>query len=175
MLIGLAGICLPGLAARAEEAESLAAQIKKIKTMPPSEFQQSLPREPELDLAGFLSLKAQGPVVVLDVTSPEHFNARHLKGSVNLPLTELTEDTLPNIAPDKHVPVVLICEDTFFPVRMVAATLQAYPVLKASGYQNVQRLNLWHSSTDNKILSQKAQERVLEFEGTGIVQKAPKQ
>ncbi|MBI3997258.1 MAG: hypothetical protein HY352_06340 [Candidatus Omnitrophica bacterium] len=45
-------------------------------------------------------------------------------------------------------------------------TLQAYPVLKANGYKDIYRLNLWVHR--ERMVSAQEQEQVLEFEGTSV-------
>jgi rhodanese-related sulfurtransferase len=129
------------------------------------QFRATLPEDDsqELDLQGLLKLQKEGPVTVLDVRAADHFARQHLKGSVNMPLTELTEKTLPTIAPDKDVPIALACDYSFMPTRMIAMTMQAYPVLKANGYKKIYRLNLWKSS-DGKMLSDEEQKKYLTFE-----------
>lgn len=133
------------------------------------EFRAALPEKAEeLDMDGFLKLKEAKEVVVLDVRSKEKYERRRLKGSLNAPLTDLTEKNLPQLAPDKETPVVLVCDYSFQPVRMIAMTLQAYPVLKANGYKNIHRLNLWHDRNGGGMRDEKAQEKLLEFEGTDV-------
>lgn len=130
------------------------------------QFKEALPLDDarELDLQGFLDLQNEGPVTVLDVRSEKSFAQRHLKGSVNAPLTELTEKTLPALIPDKNMPVVLACDYSFQPVRTIAMTLQAYPVLKAAGYTKIYRLNLWQAADGKNMLSNEEQEKRLPFE-----------
>lgn len=131
------------------------------------EFKEALPeRAEELGASGLQGLQKGGNVVIIDVRDKESFDRRHLAGSVNAPLTGLTEKTLPAIAPDKDAPVVLVCDYSFFPVRMLAMTLQAYPVLKANGYKNIYRLNLW--SGQGGIASEEEQEKAFAFEGTAL-------
>ena len=148
----------------------LAAPASRADTPPltVAQFKDNLPLEDskELDLAGFLDLQKQGRVVVLDVRSKESFARRHLKDSINAPLTDLTEKNLPTLAPDKNVPVVLACDYSFMPVRMIAMTMQAYPVLKANGYTHIYRLNLWQNAAN--MLSEEEQEKALPFEGTEV-------
>ena len=154
-------IVMLGLRPDAATAES----DKAVNVLALEQFKENLPERPsELDLAGFLDLKKQSAVLVLDVRSKESFSVRHLKGSVNIPLTDLTEKSLAELAPDKSVPIVLACDNSFFPTRMMAMTLQAYPVLKANGYQKIYSLNLWQP----KIISEEIQEKVLDFEGTSV-------
>ncbi len=161
--------CFSGMAANAEERAPAATEKKQTVTL--EQFKENLPEnESELDLAGFVNLKKQGPLVVLDVRSKESFAARHLKESVNLPLTDLTEKTLPQAVPDKNARIVLVCDYSFFPTRMMSMTLQAYPVLKINGYKNIYRLNLW-SGKDQMVLEDE-QQKVLAFEGTNVKKKA---
>ncbi|MEZ0225492.1 MAG: rhodanese-like domain-containing protein [Alphaproteobacteria bacterium] len=139
------------------------------------EFKEALPtKAEELHLKGFQDLIKQGPVVVLDVRSKESFARRHLKGSVNAPLTDLTEKTLPQLVPDKNTPVVLACDYSFMPVRMLAMTIQAFPVLKANGYTKIYRLNLWSNPQGGDMEDYAAQEKALEFEGPDVTPATPK-
>ena len=166
--LGWCVVAVLGLLGGSSYAEDPAPPSKDMqKLVTPEEFKDSLlDSASELDLEGFVKLKAQGPVVVLDVRSKDSFAARHLKGSVNIPLTDLTETTLPGAAPDKSVPVVIACDYSFFPTRMMSMTLQAYPVLKVNGYQRIYRLNLWASA--NEMISPTKQEQALEFEGSEV-------
>lgn len=100
--------------------------------------------EAALTLDGFAALKQTAPdLVVLDVRSKQSFDMRHMQGALNMPVTEMTEHTLPALIPDKTRTVVLVCDESFAPTRRISMTLQAWPVLKANGYTNVYRLNLW--------------------------------
>jgi rhodanese-related sulfurtransferase len=157
-----------GFVASAEE--SAPTVHPKILTL--KEFKDDLPTTAEeLHIKEFMALQGKGPVVVLDVRSKESFAKRHLKGSLNAPLTDLTEKTLPGLAPDKNVPVVLACDYSFMPVRTIAMTLQAYPVLKANGYAKIYRLNLWDDRDNKKMIEPAEQEKLLAFEGSDV--KAP--
>lgn len=152
--------------------QSTTPPINTDKLINLQEFKEALPtRAEELGVSGLQGLQKAGNVVIIDVRDKESFERRHLAGSVNAPLTGLTEKTLPEIAPDKEAPVVLVCDYTFFPVRMLAMTLQAYPVLKANGYKNIYRLNLW--SGEGGIQSQEEQEKVFAFEGTELTPQKP--
>ncbi len=106
----------------------------------------------ELDLEGFLSLRKKGKVVVLDLRSQLGFDQKHIKDSINIPLTELTEHTLEKNIPDKMVHVVLVCDVSFVGhmSRMTPMTFQAFPVLKASGYVNVYTLDVSNLSPEQK-------------------------
>ncbi|MBL1147093.1 MAG: rhodanese-like domain-containing protein [Proteobacteria bacterium] len=145
------------------------AQQKPIQALTPDEFKEALPAHAEeLHLQEFLELKErETKVVVLDLRSKESYAHRHLAGSLNIPLTDLTEKVLPEAVPDRDTPVVLACDYSFFPTRMIAMTMQAYPVLKANGYTRIYRLNLW-SDSNGKMISDEEQEKRLIFEGTSV-------
>ncbi len=146
--------------------------MKRLVT--PQEFQQAVPQKAEeLYMVDFLKLQGQGNVVVLDVRSKESFDRRHLKGSINAPLTELTEKNLPVLVPDKNAHVVLACEYSFGPVRMLSMTMQAYPVLKLNGYTNIYRLNLWGRFGGGDMLGAEEQEKALAFEGSDVKPPTP--
>lgn len=123
--------------------------------------------EAALTLERFEALKKAEPdLVILDLRSREAFDARHIKGAVNAPLGEITEKTLPAILPDKNRAVVLVCDESFFPTRRISMTLQAWPVLKDSGYQKLYRLNLWRPAQETgMMLTREDIEQRVEFEG----------
>lgn len=147
-------------AALAQEGESGQAQSQNVMALdpfgiPPSmsveEFNKHMEgaREAALTLEGFVALRAEEPApVVLDTRSPAAYGYQRIKGSLNLPLTEMTEHTLPALLPDRTRPVVLVCDESFGPTRRLSMTLQAWPVLKANGYTRVYRLNLWRPEAE---------------------------
>lgn len=130
-----------------------------------------------LTLDEFIQMRAQEPaLVVLDIRSAEGYSLRHIKGARNLPLTEMTEHTLPQILPDKDVPVVMVCDESFGPTRRVSMTLQGWPILKANGYTRVYRLNLWRTSDgSNRMLGDADITKQVEFEGSAVPRPAPPQ
>lgn len=130
-----------------------------------------------LTLDEFIQLRAQEPaLVVLDIRSAEGYSLRHIKGARNLPLTEMTEHTLPQILPDKDVPVVLVCDESFAPTRRISMTLQGWPILKANGYTRVYRLNLWRTGDgSNRMLGDADITKQVEFEGSAVPRPVPPQ
>ena len=165
----LISLMFAGFAARAQEstpAKPTPEQLKALSDV--DKFKADLPANAEeLHMNGFLALQKQG-AVVLDVRSKDSFDRRHIKGSLNAPLTDLTEKNLPALVPDKNTPVVLACDYSFMPVRMVAMTLQAYPVLKANGYTKIYRLNLWDDKENKKMIEPADQEKLIPFEGSEV-------
>lgn len=167
MTIGLISFMFMGVATHAGALQSEGIPDQRVITL--DKFKEALPEtSEELDLPAFLALKEKGAVAVLDVRSKDSYDRRHLTGSVNAPLTDLTEKNLPALVPDKDAPVVLVCDFSFFPTRMLSMTLQAYPVLKSQGYKNIYRLNLWQGKNGSAMVSQEAQEKALAFEGSEV-------
>ena len=167
MIIGLISFMFMGVATHAGALQSESIPDQKLITL--EKYKEALPEtSEELDLPGFLALKEKGAVTVLDVRSKEVYDRRHLSGSLSAPLTDLTEKNLPTFAPDKEAPVVLVCDYSFFPVRMLSMTLQAYPVLKSQGYNKIYRLNLWQNKKGGEMTSIETQEKALAFEGTEV-------
>lgn len=166
-VIGLISFMFLGVATHAGALQSEGIPDQKLITL--EKFKEALPeKSEELDLHGFIALKEKGAVTVLDVRSKDAYDRRRLAGSVSAPLTDLTEKTLPALAPDREAPVVLVCDYSFFPVRMMSMTLQAYPVLKTNGYKNIYRLNLWQNKQGGDMVSDAAQEKALAFEGSEV-------
>lgn len=149
---------------------AFAADPKPVAGLTEPQLKKIIPdRSQEIDLKGFLSLQqAKPPAVIIDLRAPESFVAKHIKGSVNMPLTALTETSLPALAPDKNANIVLVCDNSFFPTRRIAMTLQAYPVLVAAGYRHIYRLNLWQSA-ENHIRSEADIEKAVPFAGTAVL------
>jgi len=125
-------------------------------------------REAALTLEGFVALRAAEPaMVVLDTRAPAAYGYQRIKSSLNLPLTEMTEHTLPARLPDRTQPVVLVCDESFGPTRRMSMTLQAWPVLKANGYTRVYRLNLWRPEAEGAPMhGQEEIEKHVPLEGT---------
>lgn len=130
-----------------------------------------------LTLDEFTQLRAAEPsLVVLDIRGAAQYSLRHIKGARSLPLTEMTEHTLPQVLPDKNAPVVVVCEESFAPTRRISMTLQAWPVLKANGYMRVYRLNLWRTNDgSNRMLVDADITKQVEFDGSAVPRPAPPQ
>lgn len=70
--------------------------------------------------------------VVVDVREPEEYVAGHITNAKNIPLSQL-EERLPQVAKNKTVPVVLVCDKGGRAVRAEA-------VAKKLGYEKAQTL-----------------------------------
>lgn len=101
-----------------------------------------------LSEAQFLARMQQHGVLVLDARTESRYRLRHVKGAVNLPFTEFTAQSLAAIAPDKHAPILIYCNNNFrdsplaFAPKAAAASLNlsTWTSLKAYGYTDVYEL-----------------------------------
>lgn len=151
--------------------------LKSLDPIPPGmsveEFTQHMQgaHEAFLTLDDFVALRTAEPdLAVLDVRSAAAFEQRHLRGSYNLPVTDMTEHTLPALLPERGRAVVLVCDESFFPTRRLSMTLQAWPVLKANGYTRVYRLNLWRPAADGLPANGPAEiAKHVDFDGLQVV------
>jgi phage shock protein E len=102
-----------------------------------------------LAFAAFKAEAAKPDVLLLDARSASAFARGHIKGAVNLPLTDFTADSLAAVIganPDR--PILIYCNNNFrndaAPVRMKAAPLalniQTFINLVGYGYPNVYEL-----------------------------------
>jgi hypothetical protein len=94
-------------------------------------------------LAGWLKKKS---VVLIDLRSKASYDQAHLRGAVNVPATELTDETLKTVVPTLDTRIVVYCDDTLLPSRRIALTTLGHPAIFQLGYKNVYRLeDLWSS------------------------------
>lgn len=73
--------------------------------------------------------------VVVDVREPEEYVKGHITNAKNIPLSQLDE-RLPQVAKNKAVPVILVCDKGARAVRAVRAEAQA----KKLGFEKAQAL-----------------------------------
>jgi phage shock protein E len=69
--------------------------------------------------------------LLLDVRTPEEFEAGHIEGAINMPLSEIQSGTLPKTG--KEVELYVYC-------RSGNRSAQAKTILNQAGYQNVEDL-----------------------------------
>lgn len=96
----------------------------------------------------FLEMAAEKGTIVLDARSADKFAMLHVKGAVNLPFTDFTQESLAKIAPDKNARILIYCNNNFdnaprsMPVKSMAAALNLSTLvsLRTYGYTNVYEL-----------------------------------
>lgn len=100
-----------------------------------------------LSLAEFKAMAAKG-ITVLDARSAWAYQAGHIDGAVNLPLTDFTPEDVARVLGDPAKPVLIYCNNNFSnrkrPVALksgpAAVNIQTSVALAAYGYKNVWEL-----------------------------------
>lgn len=95
--------------------------------------------------AQFMAMMKEQGIVLLDARSESRYALRHIKGAINLPFTEFTEESLAAVIPSKDTKILIYCNNNFegspaaFAAKAPAASLNlsTYTSLKAYGYNNV--------------------------------------
>lgn len=107
----------------------------------------------------FLEMIEDEQTVLLDARSVEMFKLLHVRGSVNLPFPDFTEDTLAEIIPTKKTRIVIYCNNNFtnsplaFATKSITASLNihTFNALRSYGYENVYELKPLVDASDTKI------------------------
>lgn len=85
-------------------------------------------------------------VYILDLRSSEQYKSGHIKGALHLG-ADILEDKLLKLVPDKKATIIVYCNNSLFPTRMLALTDTCLPQFSALGYENVFSLApIWHDS-----------------------------
>jgi phage shock protein E len=109
---------------------------------------QGVRAERRLTEAQFAEFAAEPGTVVLDARSADKFALRHIRGAVNLPFTDFTEDSLAKIIPTKATRVLIYCNNNFSGARVSLAdkrpaaslNISTYIALATYGYTNIYEL-----------------------------------
>jgi rhodanese-related sulfurtransferase len=96
----------------------------------------------------FAALAAKEDSVVLDARSADKYALRHVRGAINLPFTDFTEEALARVIPTKTTRVLIYCNNNFrgapvaFAGKAAPASLNisTYVALATYGYTNVYEL-----------------------------------
>jgi len=153
-----------------QDYEKLVKQVKDVRSKNLISFNQ------------LLEYQNQANTVVLDTRSKEMYDAKHIKGAINLPFTEFTTDNLRAIIPDTNTKIIIYCNNnienelTLFPTKMfvpqqelnsqkkdesimLALNIPTYINLYGYGYKNIYELNELVNIFDPR----------LEFEGCDVI------
>lgn len=143
----------------------------------PAEFQRIVNESADarehgrLDEHAFLQAMREPGMVLLDARSAANFKLRHIRGAVNLPFTEFTEETLARVIPTKDTRVLIYCNNNFlgspaaFASKRPAASLNlsTQASLRAYGYHRIHELAPLLDVHNTR----------LPFEGTEVVAESP--
>ena len=107
----------------------------------------------------FKAEAAKPEALLLDARSKDAFQRGHIKGAVNLPLTDFTAESLAEvIGRDPNRPILIYCNNNFSnhqsPVplkRALALNIQTFINLVGYGYHNVRELAEIVDFTDPKV------------------------
>ncbi|MFK8057990.1 MAG: rhodanese-like domain-containing protein [Saprospiraceae bacterium] len=115
-----------------------------------------------LSLQDFLVDASDPKTVVLDARSRNMYERRHIKGSINIPYTEFTEETLTRNIPDPETRILIYCNNNFtgdrvalaskvilqsvaqqrgVRPRLLALNIPTHVTLRGYGYQNIFELD----------------------------------
>ena len=84
-----------------DDYEMLVDEVKEIRAKRLIDFDQ------------FLEFQKDNKTVVLDTRSKDMFNMKHIKGAINLPFTEFTQDNLRELIPDVNTRILIYCNNNF--------------------------------------------------------------
>jgi phage shock protein E len=102
-----------------------------------------------VDWDTFIAAAAERDVLILDARSAAQFAAGHIRGAVNLPLPEFSEERLAEVIGRADRPILIYCNNNFRddrpPVLLktgrLALNLSTFTHLYGYGYRNVRELN----------------------------------
>ncbi|QJB69245.1 rhodanese-like domain-containing protein [Parasphingorhabdus halotolerans] len=126
--------------------------------------------EPQIDYSGFVKLSAeleeyrnsrlvslsrfqqiarQSGAIILDTRSARAFAEGHIKGAINLPFSDFTEDKLASVIGEKSRPILIYCNNNFsdnrFPIALkrapLALNIPTFINLYGYGYKNIYELD----------------------------------
>ena len=128
-----------------------------------------------VDLRQFQVIAARRDALVLDARSADAFAKGHIKGAVNLPLTDFTATSLAATIGDSNRPILIYCNNNFsnnqapVPMKAVALALniQTFVNLVGYGYRNVYELSDIIDFNDPKVHWVKGQSQARETAKAG--------
>lgn len=89
----------------------------------------------QIDAPQFIKMTKDPAVIIADLRSQEEYDHQHIKGAVHLG-SDVSEKTLKAIAPSKDTTIILYCNNSLRPSRMVSLTSVALPQALYLGYKN---------------------------------------
>lgn len=116
-------------------------------------------RERLLTWREFEAAARQPETLILDARSADAYAAGHIKGAINLPFTDFTEESLASVIGNKDRPILIYCNNNFAndrpPVMKkaieLALNIQTFINLVGYGYPDVRELNEVVDFNDPKI------------------------
>ncbi len=139
LLINTAGF---GLAAAQSQA---AAKDSGKKPLTFSEYKNSVANvdfeKHILNLQAFEKLYGNSDVHILDLRSEFEYKLGHVKHAI-LFGADMSEERLKQAVPDKNSTIIIYCNNSFYPSRMISLTYSSLPQIVAMGYSKVFALDI---------------------------------
>jgi phage shock protein E len=114
----------------------------------------------------FLDYTSDPKTVILDARSESKYKLRHIKGAINLPFTEFTEESLAKVIPTKDTRVLIYCNNNFEGDRRAFADKRAPASLNISTFVNLTIYGYTNVYELGPLLDVK--KTVLPFAGTSV-------
>jgi len=107
----------------------------------------------------FIQMSTQPDTIILDARSRDKYALLHIKGAINLPLTDFTDADLARTIPGKSTRILIYCNNNFlnspraFASKAAPASLNVYTFnnLVTYGYTNVYELGPLLDTRTTKI------------------------
>jgi len=94
------------------------------------------PAKHVVDIETFLRRREDGAVVI-DLRNPDKYAAGHLPGALHLDSTNITANALAALIVDPAQLVLIYCDNSLMPTRMISLTDIALPQFITHGYEAV--------------------------------------
>ncbi|MGH1402812.1 MAG: rhodanese-like domain-containing protein [Alphaproteobacteria bacterium] len=92
-----------------------------------------------IDMVEFQELSSQKGTVILDLRPISSYDLGHVKGALHLG-ADITEEKIHSLVPDQDKTLILYCDNSLFPTRMMSLTDVALPQLHQLGYTHTYKL-----------------------------------
>lgn len=142
--------CAPAMAAE-EKHEVMTAD----KILSPEEYYgmaQTVDFEKHtIGVEEFLKIRNDENIVILDLRSPEAYEAGHIEGAVQFG-ADITEEKIKQFVPSKDHTIIIYCNQTLIPTRMIAQTTIGLPQFLAQGYEKTMQLEaVWGAGSSSEM------------------------
>ena len=158
-----------------QDFEQLVKKVKKIREKNLISFEQLLQYQNEPN------------TIILDARSKDKYAGKHLKGAINLPFTEFTQENLRRVIPDTTTRIIIYCNNNFkgdpiyFASKMfvpgleearslsrdkrpimLALNIPTYINLYGYGYRNIFELNELVDMNDKRLTFERQDDKPLQ-------------
>ena len=148
-----------GLAAGAQEAPEGSAEIDYAGFMDLTGEVFELREERLVSMETFNAMASEPDTLILDARSRYAFEMGHIKGAVNLPFSDFTDEKLAKVIPSKDTRVLIYCNNNFsddaepIPLKRISLALNipTFINLYGYGYENIYELGVLTETTNPDV------------------------